>query len=113
MSYKSREVDDGSLVVNEGDIVIVSNERGKKNGIFARVGMAELLEGQAIVAFHPVIDDKTRHRGANGLLLPNLSPEKSALLIGKPDENFVKGQDFSVSVPNRLDKIRYSVGKKL
>ena len=107
----AREIDNGSLVVNEGDVVIVSKIQ-KKKGVFSKVGIVELVEGEALVGLQPVIDDKTKHVTTHGKLLPNLSSEKSALLTLTSSE-FVEGKNFSISVPNKLDKVRYFIGKKL
>ena len=55
----AREIDNGPIVVNEGEIVIVSDTQKKKYGIFARVGVSELGGGEAMVGLLPVIADKS------------------------------------------------------
>ena len=107
-----REIDKRSLVVDEGDLVIVSNTSNKKDGVFAEVGIAELVEGEALVGFRPVIDDKTKHRCLTGKLLPNLSPKKSVLLT-RTSPIFIDGKNFSITVPNKFDKARHLLGRKL
>lgn len=108
----SREIDKGSIVVDEGDLVIVSRTSKKKDGVFAKVGIAALRQGYALVGFQPVIDDKSKHMSTTGMLLPNLSPQKSVLLTGEGRE-FIEGRDFSLSLTNKLDRARYFIGKKL
>jgi len=107
-----REIDNGSLVVNEGDVVIVSNTRKRQDGFFSKVGISELNEGEALVGLRPVINDKTRHSVVSGKLLPNSSPEISVLLDEMAGE-FVEGKGVFIYVPNKLDRVRYFIGKKL
>ena len=113
MGFNARKLENGSLVVNEDDIVIVSNKSTKKEGYFARVSTALLTEGNVSIGFRSVIPDKSKHRVTVGQVLPNISKERSALLVGKPIEQFREGEDFTVSVPNKIDKLRYTLGRKL
>ena len=65
-----------------------------------------------MVGLKPVIDDKTKHVTIYGKLLPNLSSDKSVLLT-LTSGKFVEGKNFSISAPDKLDKVRYFIGKKL
>ena len=108
----TREIDKNSIVVDEGDIVIVSDERTKKNGGFSKVSISPLVDGDALVVLQPELSGKTKRRSLTGKLLPNLSPENSALLTGGTAK-FVKGESISVTPPNKLDKLRHRLGKIL
>lgn len=108
----SREIDKNSLVVNDGDIVIVSNTPTKKGGIFAEVGVSPLVGSDALVALRPEVSGKVKRGSLTGKLLPNLSPTNSALLTGGETE-FVEGKSISVTLPNNLDRLRRFLGKKL
>lgn len=111
MSFRAKEYEDGSMVVNEGDIVIVSDTSKKNDGVFAKVGICELVGGKALVGLHPVIEDKNRHKSLVGGLSPSTSPHTKVVLEGKTGD-FKEG-DFSAHVPNKVDQIRYKVGKKM
>ena len=111
MSFRAIEYEDGSLVVSKGDVVMLSNNSSKNGGVFARVGASELLEGNALVGFYPEINDKRLHRSTTGRLSPSTTSNLRVVLKGKTGE-FEEG-GFSVHVPNRIDKIRYNVGRRL
>lgn len=107
----SREIK-GGIVVEEEDVVIVSNQPTKKGGWFAKVGTTELVKGDALVGLHPVVKDESKNKSLTGKLLPNLSPENSVLLTEDGTE-FVEGKSISITLPNKIDKLRHRIGKKL
>ncbi len=94
------------LNVKDGQLVVVQKTGGRSN--FARIGTAPLLDQMALVAFHPIIDDKTRHITTQGVV-----QEDGSVTIPSVKEATAETYLFKARHANLLDRWIYAVGSKL